>query len=263
MLARIFTLATVLLALATQAQTNSSSPATDPAEMSLAEKAAAARKNTPSAGPTEMSLAEKAAAARKDTPSRAHVTDSSMDVPSLLTPEERGALRGSRYVNDRLHFQIELGNRWEPLTAERMALDEEIGRKYLSPQSGPARNRVLWVKDGTGCNFSASIVTLPPDAPTDVDQIADAAKQFAFSQLSQVPEIQGYAELVRLGDRTHRFGAFRLTFKVRSVSVMQSAQMTTTNGYLLLFLTTCRGDQTLSDALTSLKSSLTWTAAKP
>jgi len=66
MLARIFTLATVLLALAAQAQTNSSSPATDPAEMSLAEKAATARKNTPSAGPTEMSLAEKAAAARKE-----------------------------------------------------------------------------------------------------------------------------------------------------------------------------------------------------
>src|SRR5258708_15764334 len=262
MLARIFTLATVLLALAAQAQTNSSSPATDPAGMSLAERAAAARKNAPSAGPTEMSLAEKAAAARKDTSPRVHTTDSSMDVPSL-TPEERGALRGSRYVSDRLEFQIELGNRWEPLTAERMALDEETGRKYLSPQSGPARNRVLWVKDGTGCNFSASIVALPPDAPTDVDQIADVAKQFAFSQLSQVPEIQGYAELVRLGDRTHRFGAFRLAFKVRNISVTQSAQMTTTNGYLLLFLTACQGDQALSDALASLKSSLTWTAAKP
>src|SRR5262249_12730967 len=103
------TLAVALLASTAQAQVNSSQPPTDPSQMSLAERAAAARK-------AAAERAGHAAAPRPDAP------------PPPLTAEQRGSVQGNQYVNDFLHFRIDLGE-WEPLTAERVATSEAMARK--------------------------------------------------------------------------------------------------------------------------------------
>jgi hypothetical protein len=243
MFARTFTLA-ILLALAAHAQTNSSPQ--------------------PPASPQEMSLAERAAAARKATPQRNHGTEASNpDAPPPPTLEQRGSIQGSRYVNDFLHFQIELANRWQPLSAGRMALDEVVAQKYLNPERGASSYRVLWMGDSAGRNVVLSIVALPPDAPTDLDQLAAAMKKVAFAQLARAQDLRESREQVLLGDSAHGFAAFRLTGTVQDTRIVQSAQLTLSNGFLLLFTITGRSDQDVSDAVRSLKSSLTWTAAKP
>src|SRR5262245_22891161 len=85
--------------------------------------------------PAQMSLAERAAAARKAAAERAnHGNTSRPDGPPPLTPEQRGTVRGNAYVNDALHFRISL-TEWQPLTEERMNRAEDTGHQLVNPDA--------------------------------------------------------------------------------------------------------------------------------
>lgn len=94
--------------------------------------------------PSQMSLAERAAAARKAAAERAYPRESSRpDGPPPLTPEQRGTVRGNAYVNEALHFQIALTN-WQPLTEERIARDEDTARRLVNPDQRGRRHTVFY-----------------------------------------------------------------------------------------------------------------------
>src|SRR5215472_17312110 len=144
MVARIVIVAIALTGQAVQTNIPPQQPADD-SQMSLAERAAAAR----------------AAAAKKPRPPEW----SHSPAPPPLTPEQRGLLSGSRYVNDFIRLQIELANRWEPLSADRVALDQKMAHKYLTLLVGASPNRALWVGDSAGRNVVLRIIPVNPDAP--------------------------------------------------------------------------------------------------
>jgi len=213
---------------------------------------------------SQMSLAERAAAARAAAANKPRPPEwSHSPAPPPLTPEQRGLVSGSRYVNDFLRLQIELANRWEPLSADRMALDQEMAHKYLTLSVGSSSHRVLWVGDSAGRNVVLSIMPVPPDAPSDLDKLAEGLKTIALAQLSRVKDLTEYKEEMLLGDAEHKFAAFRIAATVRDARIVQSVQVTRSNGFLLSFFTTGRSDQDVSDALRSLHSSLAWRSAKP
>jgi hypothetical protein len=60
------------------------------------------------ADPSQMSVAELAAASRK-----AHGGDSAGPGSSQLTPEQRGFVRGTQYINSVFHLQISQPSQWE------------------------------------------------------------------------------------------------------------------------------------------------------
>ena len=75
----------------------------------------------PPSDPSQMSLAERAAAARKASAARANRGESSRpDGPPALTPEQRGTVQSNAYINNVLHFRIAL-TEWKPLSEERVA----------------------------------------------------------------------------------------------------------------------------------------------
>src|SRR5262249_43346635 len=181
--------------------------------------------------------------------------------PPPLTAEQRGSVQGNQYVNDFLHFRIDLGE-WEPLTAERVATSEAMARKYVDPKaSSSSPYRVLWVGDHAGRNVSLSIIALPPDAPRDLDQLAAGLKKVAFAQLANIPDVHDYKETAILGDATHKFAAFRVAGTVRDITIVQSEQIALVNGFLLSFTLTGRSDQDVSEALQSFKTSFVFTVA--
>jgi hypothetical protein len=71
------------------------------------------------ADPSQMSLAERAAAARKAAAARANRGETSHpDGPPPLTAEQRGTVRGNAYINNLLHFRIAL-TQWQPQRRHR------------------------------------------------------------------------------------------------------------------------------------------------
>lgn len=214
--------------------------------------------------PSQMSLAERAAAARKASAERAHHSESSRpDGPPPLTPEQRGTVRGNAYVNEALHFQIALTN-WQPLTEERMARDEDTARRLVNPdQQTSSPYRVLWVGDNAGRNIALSIVPVPPEAPKDLKQLNENMKKIAIRQLALATEVNEGEEPFLLGDATHRFAGFRVTSTIQGRRLVQSGQETLVNGLLMSFTVTGDSDQDVSDALRSLKTALSWTKAGP
>src|SRR5215831_3037599 len=122
----------------------------------------------PSVDPSQMSLAERAAAARK-THSR-----TALNAPEL-TPEQRGLIQGTRYGNEFFGFQIDMSNQWHPLDALRKAasrakareVEAEIGAHDSSPEGN-----VLEVEDDVGGNVILTVAPLPPNAPRNTDEVA-------------------------------------------------------------------------------------------
>ncbi len=209
-----------------------------------------------------MSLAERAAAARKAAAERAnHGNAARPDGPPPLTPEQRGTIRGTAYVNDALHFRIAL-TQWQPLTEERMARDEETAHRLVNPnQQGSSPYRVLWIGDSAGRNVALSIVPMPPEGPKDLKQLNESMKKIAIRQLAMATEVTESEEPFLLGDATHQFAGFRISSIIQGKRLVQSGQLTLVNGLLMTITVTGDSDQDVSEALRSLKAALAWTKA--
>jgi len=210
--------------------------------------------------PQEMSLAERAAAARKAA-ARHHATDT--DGPPALTPEQKGTVRDGEYVNDLLQLRLNFSPEWQPFSDDRMARDEAIGRLYIDSSSRSSPYRVLWIGDNRGRNVSLSVVPVPPDLPSQLDEVASKFKQVSRQQLARVENLAEETEPVLMGDAQHKFAAFRFKFNVQDHNIVQSAQLTRTRGMLVLFTVTGSSDLDVTDALQSLKSKLTWAPLAP
>ncbi len=208
-----------------------------------------------------MSLAERAAAARKATQMAHGQAPTNPNAPPPLTPEQRGSVRGNQYINDFLHFRIDLGHEWEPLGAERVAASAEAARKYFDAGNGGSSFRVLWIGDSSGRTIVMSIVALPPDLPTDIDELAAGFKKIARAQLARTNNLQDASEPMLLGSPNHKFSAFRLSGNVQDKQIVQSVQLTRSNGFLLLFTVTGRSDEEVTQAVRFLNSSLAWSGA--
>ena len=239
-------LSTLILALLLQLQ----SPQANPAPQ------------TSSTPPQEMSLAERAAAARKAAAARHHASTDN-DGPPELTPEQRGIVRDGQYVNDLLQFHLNFSPEWQPFSDDRMARDEAIGRLYIDSSSRSSPYRVLWIGDNRGRNVSLSVVPVPPDLPSQLDEVASKFKQVSRQQLARVENLAEETEPVLMGDAQHKFAAFRFKFNVQDHNIVQSAQLTRTRGMLVLFTVTGSSDLDVTDALQSLKSKLTWAPLAP
>ena len=211
--------------------------------------------------PSQMSLAERAAAARKASAEKANRGASSRsDGPPALTPEQRGTIQGNAYINNLLHFRVTL-KQWQPLSAERVARDEDTARRMVNPDDRPSPFRVLWIGDSAGRNVAISIVPIPPEAPKDLKQLNESMKKIAIRQLALATELTESEEPFLLGDGAHPFAGFRVAATIQGKQLVQSAQLTVINGMLMTFTVTADSDQDLSDALRSLKASLAWTAS--
>jgi len=114
----------------------------------------------PQTDPSQMSLSERAAAARK-----ARAADASPSDRPQLTPEQRGSVRGTKYLNDFFHFQIDLANQWEPLSAERIAASRAKVRE-LEAETGvhsSSAGTVLEMEDSLGRNVILTILPMPSE----------------------------------------------------------------------------------------------------
>jgi len=239
MLKSIVVLAIALLAQGAQQQTNSMRPApADPSQMSLAERAALARKAS-----TEK--------ANREEPSNP-------DKRPPLKQEQRGSLRGHQYVNDSLHFRIELPG-WEPPSTEVVAYSRAMARRW-GEESSP--NRVLHVKDQAGRMLSLTLVPLQQHTSLVVDDLAPGARKIVLEKVAQAQDltnVKDYAEPVVWGSAAHRFAAFRVSCMLGNSLRVDSTQMTITNDFLLMFSVMGDSDQDVSDVLRSLKTALVWT----
>ena len=211
--------------------------------------------------PSQMSLAERAAAARKAAAERAnHGNAARSDGPPPLTPEQRGTIRGTAYVNDALHFRITLTD-WQPLTEERIDQADETAHRLVNPNAQRSPYRVLWVGDSAGRNVALSVVPVPPEAPKDLKQLNESMKKIAIRQLAMATEMTESEEPFLLGDATHQFAGFRISSIIQGKHLVQSGQLTLVNGLLMTITVTGDSDQDVSEALRSLKAALAWTKA--
>jgi len=217
----------------------------------------------PPSDPSQMSLAERAAAARKASAARANRGESSRpDGPPALTPEQRGTVQSNAYINNVLHFRIAL-TEWKPLSEERVARSEDTARRLVNPDEQPSSAyRVLWIGDSAGRNIALSVVPVPPEAPKDLKQLNESMKKIAVRQLAQATELSESEEPFLLGDAAHPFAGFRVTATIHGKQLVQSEQLTLINGFLTTFTVTGNSDQDLSDALRSLKANLAWTTSR-
>lgn len=217
----------------------------------------------PPAEAPPMSLAERAAAARKAAAERSHAARTNEDDgPPSLTAEQRGAVRGTQYVNDVLHCKIDLSGEWQELTAERMARSEAAGRKLVNPDQRPSPYRVLWIGDAQSRNVTISIVPASPTLPSDLGEVATKLKQISRAQLAKAENLVEETEPTLLGDSSHRFAAFRLKYSIQGVPLVQSGQVIRGKDLLMLFTVTGSSDQDVTDALRSLNSKLAWSDAR-
>jgi hypothetical protein len=218
----------------------------------------------PSAETQPMSLAERAAAARKAAAERNHAAGAKdTDDPPELTSEQRGAVRGTQYVNDVLHCKLDLANEWEQLSAERVARDEETARRFVNPDQRPSPYRVLWIGDAGGRNVAVSVVPVSPTMPSELGEVAAKLKQVSRAQLAKAEDLVDETEPILLGDVKHKFAAFRLKYSIRGTPIVQSGQVTRSNGLLMMLTVTGSSDQDVAEALRSLNSRLSWTEARP
>jgi hypothetical protein len=216
----------------------------------------------PPSDPSQMSLAERAAAARKASAEKAHHSENSRpDGPPPLTPEQRGTVQTNAYINNALHFRIAL-KQWQPLSEERVARSEETARQLVNPDAPSSPFRVLWIGDNVGRNVALSIVPMPPDAQKDLSKLNDGMKKIAVRQLAQATELSESEEPFLLGDGAHPFAGFRVTATIHGKQLVQSGQLTLIDGFLMTFTVTGDSDQDLSDALRSLKAALAWTTPR-
>jgi len=98
--------------------------------------------------------------------------------------------------------------------------------------------------------------------PSDLGEIVIKLRQISRAQLSKAENLIEGTEPVLLGDAKHKFAAFRLKYAVRGTQIVQSGQVTRTNGLLMLFTITGSSDQDVTEALHSLNSRLGWSEAR-
>jgi hypothetical protein len=206
-----------------------------------------------------MTLAERAAAARKAAAERSHKADANdTDGPPALTAEQRGAVRGTQYVNDALRCKIDLSSQWQELSAERMARSEATARKFVNPDEQASPYRVLWIGDAQGRNVAISVVPVSPTMPAELGEISNKLKQIARAQLAKAENLVEDNEPAVLGDPKHKFAAFRLKYTIQGAPLVQSGQVTRRNGLLMLYTATGNSDQDVTEALQSLRTKLSW-----
>jgi hypothetical protein len=212
----------------------------------------------------QMSLAERAAAARKAAVEKSHATSKEADAPPALSREQRGEVRGSKYINDFLHFQIDLSNQWEPLNEERVARDEAIARRYINPDERSSPYRVLWIGDKAGRNVALSLVAAQGDlATSDLNEVMLKFKKASRIQLARVENLVEGTEPVLLGDPGHKFRGFRFNYTVQGRQIVQSGQVTKKNGLLMLFAVTGSSHEDVREALLSLNARMVWSEIRP
>jgi hypothetical protein len=216
------------------------------------------------ADPSQMSLAERAAAARKAAAARANRGETSHpDGPPPLTAEQRGTVRGNAYINNLLHFRIAL-TQWQPLSEERVARSEDTAHRLVNPnQPASSPYRVLWIGDSGGRNVALSVVPLPPAESKDLKQLNERMKMIAIRQLAMATDVTESEEPFLLGDALHPFAGFRVSSTIQGRHIVQSGQEALVNGLLMSFTVTGDSDQDVTDALRSLKTALSWTKAGP
>jgi hypothetical protein len=208
----------------------------------------------------QMTLAERAAVARKAAAERGHKTnENDGDGPPALTAEQRGAVRGGQYVNDALRCKIDLSSQWQELSAERMARSEATARRLVNPdQQGGSPFRVLWIGDAQGRNVAISVIPVAPSMPSELGEIANKLKQNGRSQLANAENLVEETEPAKLGDVKHQFAAFRLKYTIQGTPLVQSEQVIRKNGFLMIYTATGSSDQDVTEALQSLKARLSW-----
>lgn len=237
----VFALMAVMIGPAGQVQTSPAgqAPANSP-QLSLADTARAARQ------------------ARTEKAGRQHESAAG-DLPQL-TPEQRGTVRDNVYINDVFHMRIDLAG-WEPLSEDRIAMNQAMARIYVNPDLRPSPYKVLWVGDGRGRTIILSIMPLPPNPPRDLDDLKAGMKKIVEAQLHRIRDLRESDEPVLLGDPEHKFAAFRLNVILKDIPIAQSEQFSVSNGFLFSFVVTGRSDQEVSDTLQSLKTGMAWTRA--
>jgi hypothetical protein len=218
----------------------------------------------PQADSGQMSLAERAAAARKTAAERANRSESSgSGGVQPLTPEQRGSIRSTQYVNVFFHFRIALGE-WEPLSAESIAYGRAMASRWVADRG--SSNRVLQLGDHAGRRLTLTLVPLRAHTSLQADDLGPGSKQIVLDQLAlakDLTNVKDYKEPVPWGDAAHRFAAFRVACNRGDTLIVQSTQLTIANDFVLLFSITGDSDQQVSDALRSVKAALAWTKAGP
>ena len=204
--------------------------------------------------PTQMSVAERAALARK-----IRAAEASPSGRPVLSPQQRGSVSGTQYVNDFFHFQIEMANQWERLSAECIGASRAKERE-IEAETGlhsSSTSNVLEMEDSLGRNVVLTILPLPADTPSDPEEIAVTLKKNLLAKLPAAKEAQ---EPVFLRDAARQFAAFRYAFTLQGVQLVQSKQLILINGFGLVFTVTGRSEQDVTDTLRKLSSRLSWTA---
>jgi hypothetical protein len=243
MLMQTFALAVGMLLQAAQPQMNAAQPSNnDPSQMSLAEKAA---------------LAHKASAER----AKQSGASGTPAIPAV-TPEQRGAILGSEYVNDFFHFRIQL-DKWQPLSVDRVAVSRAMASRW-EPRDDDRPYEVLEMVDRNDRILSLTLIPLSQHSSLAVDDLAPGARKIVLEKIAKaqdLTDIKDYEEVVIWGNSLHRFAAFRVAARLGDSLRVQSTQLTIMNDFLLVFSVTGDSDQDVSEALRSLKTALTWPQA--
>jgi hypothetical protein len=95
--------------------------------------------------------------------------------------------------------------------------------------------------------------------PSELAEIAARIRQISHGQLAKAENLVDEIEPILLGDAKHKFAAFRLKYSIRGIPIVQSGQVTRSNGFLMTLTVTGSSDQDVAEALRSLNSKLTWT----
>jgi hypothetical protein len=208
----------------------------------------------------KMSLAERAATARKAAAEKATgpQPSGSRSLLQPLTPEQRGVVRNNVYVNDFLHFRIDLGE-WQLINDEFAAFDAARPR-LTNGGSANGLPRPHLARDGARRMAVLTIIGLPQALSKDLGYWTDFTKNDAVGQLTSVQDLTGYKEPELLGDVGHKFAAFRVAGNLRDLALVRSEQLTISDGFLIKFEVTGPSHDDVSAALHSLKTGMIWTA---
>lgn len=245
MLMHTFALAAVLLVQAAQPQTNPAGP--------------------PNGEPSQMSIAERAALARKASAERAKQSNASgVPAPSPVTQEQHGAIRENEYDNDFFHFRIRLDG-WQPLSADRIAAGRVMASRW-EPGDDTSPYRVLRMADRNDRILSLTLIPLRQHSSLVVDDLAPGTRKIVLEKIAtaqDLTDVKDYDEGVIWGNPLHRFAGFRVACKLGNSLRVQSTQLTIVNDFLLIFSVTGDSDQDVSDALRSLKTGFVWGTTAP
>ncbi len=194
------------------------------------------------------SLAEQAAAARGNKPANS------------LDPKVAGQVVGSEYRNDFFGFELKSLPGWELLNRGQMNVDEAIVRDIAGLKLGldsDSSARVFGMHDGAGSSVILAIQAVPPSAnPVTLEN------RMQQEMRSQLPQVRFLREAVLLGERSHRFDAFRFVYTLRSEPINQSLEFAfqerDAKRYLIALVATAPTQEKLTALLHDLQGRLVW-----